>query len=179
MLRHPRGGHERPVLLDGRPVYVTVHLHRDRVVVCVADSGQGFNHHPGRRVGRPTPSARAVAACTSWAAGWTAWWSLSRSAAWSGWRGGCSLRPPTSDEPGSAATHAFGGFPRPGVARSSRAGSTTSCLLRGVSTSRDPPDSLRIGKIADELPPRLPVTAAYGLTRNGTAAPSLAGEYRP
>jgi anti-sigma regulatory factor (Ser/Thr protein kinase) len=27
-----------------RPVYVTVHLHLDRAVVCVADSGEGFDH---------------------------------------------------------------------------------------------------------------------------------------
>jgi anti-sigma regulatory factor (Ser/Thr protein kinase) len=36
-----------------RPVYITVHFHPDRLLVCVADSGQGFDYGRWRRKALP------------------------------------------------------------------------------------------------------------------------------
>jgi anti-sigma regulatory factor (Ser/Thr protein kinase) len=46
-----------------RPVYITVHFHPDRLLVCVADSGQGFDLGRRRRNALPSvhrPSGRGL-----------------------------------------------------------------------------------------------------------------------
>ena len=70
----------------------------------------------------------------------------------------------------TTAQHSFGGFPKPGAARSSRAGGTTFLLLMALSPGREPSQKPETGRNADILPPRRVVTAAYGITRDGTGS---------